>query len=91
MAGGAHCVDPESGQCHWVHETNAVTWGSPYAADGKVCVPTQKYLNVTTVGQKPRILDKSNLSSAVFATPVVANVTLYITSTRYIRAVEKAK
>ena len=89
VAGRVHCLDPESGQCYWVYETKATAWGSTYVADGKVYVPTQKYLNVMAAGKEPRLLAKIRLGNAIFATPVVANGTLYVTSTRYLWAVQK--
>jgi outer membrane protein assembly factor BamB len=91
VAGRVHCLDPESGQCYWVYETKATAWGSTYVADGKVFVPTQKYLDVMAVGKEPRLLEQIRLGNAVYATPVVANGTLYITSARYLWAVQTKK
>ncbi len=89
VAGRVHCLDPESGHCHWVYETGATAWGSTYVADGKVYVPTQKFLDVLTAGKETHLLEKIRLGSAAFATPVVANGTLYVTSARYLWAVQK--
>ena len=59
VAGRVHCLDAESGRCHWVYETKSTAWGSPYVADGRVYVPTQKYLYVLAAGKVPRLLEKS--------------------------------
>ena len=31
VAGRLHCLDAETGQCHWVHETDSAVWGSTLA------------------------------------------------------------
>jgi outer membrane protein assembly factor BamB len=91
VAGRLHCLDADSGECRWVYETKATTWGSTLVADGKVYLPTQKYLYVLAAGKELRLLDKINLGSAMWASPVVAEGVLYVTSTRYLWAVGKAK
>jgi outer membrane protein assembly factor BamB len=91
VAGRVHGLDAESGRCYWVHETKATTWGSTLVADGKVYLPTQKSLFVLAAGKEARLLDKISLGSAAWATPVAANGTLYVTSTRYLWAVQGEK
>jgi outer membrane protein assembly factor BamB len=78
VAGRLHCVDAETGECYWIHETQSETWGSTLVADGKVYMPTAKYLWVLKSGKTLTVLDRINLGSRVFATPVVANGTLYV-------------
>ena len=81
VAGRVHCVDAASGKCHWIHEAQAETWGSTLVADGKVYVPTAKYLWVLKSGQTLSVLDRINLGSRIFASPVVADGTLYLATT----------
>lgn len=33
IAGRLHCLDADTGQCQWVYETTAETWGGPLVAD----------------------------------------------------------
>jgi outer membrane protein assembly factor BamB len=80
VAGRLHCVDAETGQCHWVHESNSAVWGSTLVADGKVYMPTPKGLIVLAAGRERKVLSQVNVGAALYATPVVANGTLYIAS-----------
>ena len=54
VGGRLHCVDAETGQCYWVHETNSAVWGSTLVADGKVYMPTPKGLIVLAAGKEKR-------------------------------------
>ncbi|MBI5386734.1 MAG: PQQ-binding-like beta-propeller repeat protein [Verrucomicrobia bacterium] len=80
VGGRLHCLDAETGQCHWVHETTSTVWGSTLVADGKVFMPTPKGLFVLATGKEKKVLSQINVGSTIYATPVVANGTLYIAS-----------
>jgi hypothetical protein len=49
-------------------------------ADGKVYMPTPKGLCVLTAGKEKKVLSQINVGAIIYATPVVANGTLYIAS-----------
>jgi outer membrane protein assembly factor BamB len=92
VAGRLHCVDAETGQCYWIHETQSETWGSTLVADGRVYMPTAKYLWVLKAGKSLTVLERINLGSRLFASPVVANGTLYLATTAgWLWAVEQQK
>lgn len=82
VAGRLHCLDAETGQCCWIHETHAQTWASTLVADGKVYMPTSKGLWVLAAGRKKQILSRISLGGAVYASPVAANGTLYLATTQ---------
>lgn len=81
VAGRLHCLDAQTGECYWVHETQSEVWGSTLVADGKIYMPTAKYLWVLKAGKALTVLDRINLGSRVFASPVVAHGTLYVATT----------
>lgn len=90
VAGRVHCLDADTGKCHWVHETNAETWSSTLVADGKVYLGTKKNLVVLAADRSaPKELARINLGSPMWAAPVAVDGTLYITSTRYLWAVRQ--
>ena len=91
VAGRLHCLDADTGRCYWVHETKAATWGSTLVADGKVYMPTQKYLWVLACGKEKKVLDKIDLGAPTWTSPVAANGVLYVASTRHLWAVRKTK
>jgi outer membrane protein assembly factor BamB len=81
VAGRLHCVDADTGQSYWIHETGSEVWGSTLVADGRVYMPTAKYLWVLKSGKTLTVLNRINLGSRVFASPIVANGTLYVATT----------
>ena len=80
LAGRLHCIDADTGQCYWVHEANSQVWGSTLVADGKVYFPTTKNLVILAAGKKKNVLGQVNMGAPIYASPVAANGTLYITS-----------
>ena len=80
VAGRLHCLDAETGQCHWIHESGSQVWGSTLVADGKVFMPTHKGLCVLAAGKEQKVLSRINVGGALCASPVVANGTLYLAS-----------
>ncbi|MBL7134185.1 MAG: PQQ-binding-like beta-propeller repeat protein [Phycisphaerae bacterium] len=93
VAGRLHCVDAETGRPYWVHETKAKSlMGSTLVADGKVYVPTPRGLYILAAGKEKRPITHVNLGASVHSTPIAANGTLYVTSSKgWIWAVGKAK
>jgi outer membrane protein assembly factor BamB len=82
-AGRLHCLDAESGRCYWVYEAHCgMLLGSTLVADGKVYMPGSKGLFVLAAGKEARLLAKVNVGSAIYASPVAANGTLYIASNK---------
>ncbi len=78
VGGRLHCLDAETGRCHWIHDTNCEIWGSTLVADGKVYMPTSKGLWVLAAGKELKVLAHISLGGKVYASPVVANGTLYV-------------
>ncbi|MBM4019120.1 MAG: hypothetical protein FJ288_12470 [Planctomycetes bacterium] len=87
VGGRLHCLDADTGQCHWVHETGAKAWGSTLAADGKVYMPTDKGLWVLAAGKEQKVIGKIILGAPAWASPVAADGVLYVASTNYLWAV----
>jgi outer membrane protein assembly factor BamB len=81
VAGRLHCLDADTGKCYWVHDTRCEVWGSTLVADGRVYMPTSKFLWVLAAGKELKVLDHINVGARVLASPVVANGTLYVAST----------
>ncbi len=78
VGGRLHCLDADTGRCHWIHDTNCEIWGSTLVADGKVYMPTSKGLWVLAAGKELKVLAHISLGGKVYASPVVANGTLYV-------------
>jgi outer membrane protein assembly factor BamB len=90
VGGRLHCLDAETGKCHWVHDAKCEVWGSTLVADGRVYMPTSKGLWILAAGKELKILDRVQLGAKIDASPVVANGVMYVaTSAGWIWAVCK--
>ena len=91
MAGRLHCLDADTGKCYWVHDADAETWGGVLIADGKLYLGTKKSFWVLAEGKRLKVLSEIHLGSPVYSTPVAANGVLYVTTQRYLWAVEDSR
>jgi len=89
IAGRMHCLDADTGQCYWVHDTKSETWGGPLLADGKMYFGNKTDFYVMAAGKEPKVLSQLRLGSPVFSTPIAANGVLYVASQRYLWAVRQ--
>lgn len=87
IAGRLHCLDAQTGECYWVHDTHEEMWGGPLVADGKLYFGNKRNFFVMTAGKKAKLLTKIRMASPVYSTPIAANGVLYVASNRYLRAV----
>ena len=55
----------------------------------KIYLPTLKHLWVLVAGKEKKVLSQINLGAGMYASPVVADGTLYIGSRTYLWAVQK--
>ena len=79
FSGFLHCLDAETGQPYWTHDTFAAIWGSPFVADGKVYLSDEDGdVVVLQHGKEEKVLAEMNMGSAVYSTPVPANGTLFL-------------
>jgi outer membrane protein assembly factor BamB len=79
FSGFLHCLDANTGRPYWTHDTFAAIWGSPFVADGKVYLGDEDGdVVVLEHGKEKKVLAEMNMGSAVYATPVPANGTLFL-------------
>jgi len=86
--GKLHCLDAATGKPYWVFDTKAEIWGSTLVADGKVYLGTKKGLFVLRAGRTEEVLSRITVGSPMHCTPVVANGTLFISTHKYLWAVQ---
>lgn len=90
-AGRVHCLDAESGEVYWVHDTGADIWGSTLVTDGKIYVGTRRNFCVLAAGKEKKVLAQVRLGTQVRSTPAVSDGVLYVASQRYLWAVQLTK
>ena len=87
--GFVHCIDAESGNTYWTHDTGGEIWASTLVADGKVYVGTRrKDFVVLAAAKEKKVISEIKLDTATAATPTAANSTLYVTSMRKLYAIQ---
>ena len=87
-AGYVHCLDANTGELYWKHDTQAHIWGSTLVADGKVYIGNEDgIMTVLTAGKEMKVLAEVQLVSSIYSSPVVANGVLYIATQTHLYAV----
>jgi outer membrane protein assembly factor BamB len=77
--GFLHCLDIRTGKFYWTFDMPAPVWGSPLAADGKVCPGDEDgAVAVLMAGTEMKKLSEIDMGNSVCSTPVPANGVLYI-------------
>ena len=79
FSGYLHCLDIKTGQVYWTHDLFAAIWASPIVIDGKVYLGEEDGdIVVIQDAKELKVLGEMNMGSAVYATPVPANGTLFV-------------
>ena len=79
LSGFIYCLDVKTGDLYWTHDTFAAIWGSPYVVDGKVYLGTEDGdVVILKTGKTKEVINKINMGSAVYTTPVAKDGVLYI-------------
>jgi outer membrane protein assembly factor BamB len=81
FSGFLHCLDADTGEPAWVHDTFAAVWGSPLIADGKLYLGDEDGdVVVLKPGKEEVVLGEMNMGSSVYSSAVPANGVLFISS-----------
>jgi outer membrane protein assembly factor BamB len=79
LSGFLYCLDINTGQTQWVHDTFAAIWGSPFVADGKVYIGDEDGdLVVLKAGRGKQLISEMNMGSSIYTTPVAKNGIIFI-------------
>jgi outer membrane protein assembly factor BamB len=87
FSGFIHCLDAETGKLYWTHDMKAHMWGSTFVADGKLYVGDEDGdFAVLAATKEKKVISETNLGSAVYGTPIVANGVVYVQSNTHLFA-----
>lgn len=87
-----HCLNIETGQACWTHETEGEIWASPLVADGKVYIGTKRGdFWILAAAREKKVLASVQLGSPISASPVAANGVLYVATMRKLYALRSEK
>jgi outer membrane protein assembly factor BamB len=88
FSGFFHCLDADTGQEYWVHDTVSAVWGSAMVMDGKVYLGNEDGdITIMATGKEKKVLATINMGSAVYGTVVPAHNTLYIMNRNQLYAI----
>jgi outer membrane protein assembly factor BamB len=88
LTGYIHCLDVNTGQPYWTHDTLSAVWGSPMVIDGKVYLGDEDGdVLVMEAGKQEKPIATVNMGSNVYSTAVPANGTLFLTNRNQLFAI----
>ncbi|MEM7698001.1 MAG: PQQ-binding-like beta-propeller repeat protein [Verrucomicrobiota bacterium] len=86
-SGRLYCLDAETGEMYWEHDTLSHIWGSTVVVDGKVLLGNEDgELVILKAGKDYEELATISYPAPIYATPVVANSTLYVMTQTHLYA-----
>ncbi len=92
-SGFVYCLDAETGEQYWKHDTMGHIWGSPLLADGKVYVGNEDgYLTILRAGKeytKDEVVE-IDVVAPVYSSAVAANGVLYVATATHLFAIAEA-
>lgn len=87
-SGFIYCIDAETGEFYWKHDTFAHIWGSTMVADGKVFIGNEDgYLTILEASKTKKVLAEIEFPSPIYSTPVIANKTMYVGTATHLFAI----
>lgn len=87
-SGVIHCLDAETGELYWKHDTLSHIWGSTLAVDGKIYVGNEDgVMTVLAADKTKKILNEIEFDAPVYSTPIVANGVMYIATQTHLYAI----
>ncbi|MCB1085873.1 MAG: PQQ-like beta-propeller repeat protein, partial [Verrucomicrobiae bacterium] len=86
-SGKLFCLDAETGEQYWEHDTLSHIWSSALTVDGKVFLGNEDgELIVLKAGKEKEELATIEFPSPIYSAAVVANGTLYVTTQTHLYA-----
>jgi outer membrane protein assembly factor BamB len=89
-AGNIHCVDANTGQPYWVHNSGSHIWGSTMVADNKLFIGNENgdfFIMAPT--KEKKILFQTEFPGPVYSTAIAANGALYVATPTHLYALAK--
>ncbi len=87
-SGVIHCLDAETGELYWTHDTLSHIWGSTLAVDDKLYVGNEDgILTILAADKKKDVIAEIEFGAPIYSTPIVANGVLYIGTQTHLYAI----
>ena len=87
-AGTVHCLDAETGEFYWSHDTESHMWGSTLVGDGKVYLGAEDgRLVVLAATKEKKLINETEMGVPVYSSPIAANGVVYIGTQTHLYAI----
>ena len=91
-AGFIHCLDADTGELYWKHDTESHIWGSPIAVDDKVYIGNEDgELTVLAATKEYKVVSLVEMDAPIYSSVIAANGILYVATQTHLYAVEAGK
>ena len=93
-SGYVHCLDANTGELLWKHDTMGHIWGSTLVADGHVYVGNEDgYMTILPAKRELKKDDviEINMGTSLYSSPVAANGVLYLATHTHLYAIAKTQ
>ncbi len=91
-SGKVHCLNADTGEKKWEHDTEGRIWGSTLLADGKMYVGTEeRLLFILKTGPQNEKIGDIELDGPIYSTPIVANGMIFLTTDKTLFALQATK
>lgn len=85
--GFIHCLDVNTGDLLWKHDTLGHIWGSTLVADGKVFIGNEDgFLTILATGRKLQKMGEVEFPAPIYSSAVAANGVLYVATQSHLYA-----
>lgn len=89
-SGKLFCLDADTGELYWEHDTLSHIWSSTLVVDGKVFLGNEDgEMLIMKAGKEYEELALIEYPAPIYSTPVVANSTLYVMTQTHLYAYEE--
>ena len=90
FSGVFHCLDAKTGKVHWTYDLLAACWSSPMIVNDRIYISDEDGdVAVFKLSSQMELLQETNLGSAIYTTPIVANDTLFMTTSNRLWALQE--
>lgn len=88
--GDIHCLNADTGELYWKHETLSRVWGSTLVADGKVYAPNEDgQMVILAATPEKKVLATVEFGAPIYSSPIVAHDVVYIATQTHLYALKK--
>jgi len=92
FSGFIYCLDANTGELHWKHDTLSHIWASPLVVDGKMYLGNEDGdLTILSATKEKKLINTITFPDSIYSSPIFANGVLYVGTHTQLYAFEGKK